>query len=590
MSSLLASARRLSRAYAARTGSFRPWLPLLFGLAVVNAGLQMAIPPVAGFILDLVLRDAEAFVEQRLVWVALLLVVATLAYAGIEYWQKIFLCRTSCQVKAVFQRELYRHLLHLDDAFYQRNRGGDIASRLTKDLEEGVNPALWSAAQITFGVASVVGATIILFLHSHWLGLLFLSVLPVWALFLRHIGSWARSQWRRIKDDFGQLNARASEDMSNQSLIRLSGKEAERAAAFRAAGTAYRDLAIGLDRKIALAWTSQSTVLTFVLPLVVLLLCASSLRQELSPGALLTVFGTWMSAVMPLSLLGYHVPSMASGLSSMERVFDFFDARPEVQVSAAAKPLRLERAAIRLAGVTFGYPGNPRPVLDAIDLDIPGGTRLALVGPSGSGKSTLAQLVMRFHDPSAGSISIDGQDLRSLHLSSLRRSIGLVQQETQLWSGSLRDNLAFIAPEATEERLWTALAQAELADFVRQTAQGLDTLVGERGVRLSGGQRQRLALARLFLQSPRIVILDEATSALDGLAEQAVQAAMQRLMAGRTAIIIAHRLATVVDCDRIIVLESGRITGAGTHSELRATHAVYADMCSGQGLGIAGIR
>jgi ABC-type multidrug transport system fused ATPase/permease subunit len=267
-------------------------------------------------------------------------------------------------------------------------------------------------------------------------------------------------------------------------------------------------------------------------------------------------------------------------------VFGFLAETPVVRDAEDARHLVVTGGNIRFENLCFTYPGEQtRLVLDDVSLEIPGGSRCALVGPSGSGKSTLAHLLLRFHDPQSGRITIDGQHVAHLTQHSLRRTLGLVQQDSSVWAGSLRDNLLFVRPEADDAALWHALEQAELASFVRHTPEGLDTMLGEQGVRLSGGQRQRLALARLFLVSPPIIILDEATSALDGPSEQAVLRSIGRLAAEtRTLLVIAHRLSTIVDCEQIVVLARGRIVDRGTHAELLARCDTYRDLCREQGL------
>ncbi|MFW5844933.1 MAG: ABC transporter ATP-binding protein [Planctomycetota bacterium] len=580
--------RRILSCYTDRAGRYRRWIPVALLLVILNAGLQALLPRVAGSLLDLILADAAAFIRDW--WWPLLaaLLLGAGLYAAIDYGQKLFTSLISAQVKAAFQRDLYAHLLHLDEAFYQRTRAGDVSGRLTKDVTEGVEPLFWSVSQMLFALIMVLVASTVLMLLHVVLGALFCALLPVWVLYARFLLRRAYALDHSLKEEFGRLNARATEDITNQALIRVFAKEDDRASAFHTAAVAYRDKALRLSRFTSLVFAGLSALLTFVLPLAVVLLCATVLRADFSPGELLAAYGTWVAASMPMEMLTRYLPFFVSSYASLQRVFAFFDEEPLVRDAPAAVPLRIVAGTVHFETVRFAYPAAPeQTVLTDIDLTLPGGRRCALVGASGSGKSTLAHLLMRFHDPTAGRITIDGQDLRTLRQQDLRRSIGLVQQESLLWSGSIRDNLRFVRPTADDAALWAALEQAELGPFVRRTPDGLDTILGERGVRLSGGQRQRLALARLFLLAPPIVVLDEATSALDGVAERAVQAAMQRLLQGRTALIIAHRLSTVIDCDRIVVLDAGRIIATGIHHELLTGCAVYRRLCAQQGIGAA---
>lgn len=578
--------KHLLSAYLQRSGGYRRWIPVIFLAVQANALVQAGMPWLSGWCLDLIIADARVFVQYWLLWTLAGLLVLCLLYAGLEFVQKMFITLVSARVKRAFQRDLYTHLLELDEAFYLRQRAGDISSRLTKDLAEGIEPLFFNCCQCVFASTMLIIASGVLFSLSPILGWFFLGIVPLWALYARLFLRRARVLDRAMKEEFGQLNARATEDISNQALVRVFAKEADRARAFRAAAERYRYKALALSRYVHGGFAVVSGLLSFVLPLEMILLAMSLFEVRLSAGELLAAYGTWVVASLPMDILTQSLPQFVSCYTGLVRVYDFLNERPLVMDAADARDLQVSQGAIRIQQLDFHYPGCETQVLQDIHLEISGGSRCALVGASGSGKSSLAHLVMRFYDPTSGCITIDGQDLRHISQHSLRRSIGLVQQDSLLWAGSVRDNLQFVLPEATEEDLWSALEQADLATFIRNTSDGLETVLGERGVRLSGGQRQRLALARLFLRQPRIVILDEATSALDGLAERAVQAAMARLLAGRTALIIAHRLSTVLDCEQIVVLEAGRIIDRGVHADLLQRCPCYRSLCQRQGLAL----
>jgi ABC-type multidrug transport system fused ATPase/permease subunit len=277
-------------------------------------------------------------------------------------------------------------------------------------------------------------------------------------------------------------------------------------------------------------------------------------------------------------------------LAAIERIFEFLDSKPEVVEAAEAVPLEIKSGSVSLEHVDFGYTsrdGRPaRTVLSDIDLNVEGGTTVAFVGRSGAGKTTIASLVARFYDPTAGRVTIDGQNVRSLTLSSLRDKIGVVHQDALLFSTSIRENLCYGKQNATEKEMWEALDNANIKSFVEALPQELNTVIGERGVKLSGGQRQRLALARAFLKNPPILILDEATSALDSEAENLIRDAIRRLMSKRTSFMIAHRLAMAVNADKIVVLDQGRIVEVGTHEQLVAKRGLYATLFSEQTRGL----
>ncbi|MCP9438254.1 MAG: ATP-binding cassette domain-containing protein [Nitrospira sp.] len=268
---------------------------------------------------------------------------------------------------------------------------------------------------------------------------------------------------------------------------------------------------------------------------------------------------------------------LSNSLAAIDRLFEYFDTQPHVIERADAMPLPQCRGAIVFDRVCFGYESD-NPVLRDINLAIAPGETIALVGPSGAGKTTLANLIPRFYDPTAGRLLLDGNDLRDLALAALRRHIGIVSQETILFSGTVQENLLLARPDATTEEMLAALEAANAREFVERLPEGLWTEIGERGAALSGGQKQRLALARAFLKDPRILLLDEATSALDARAERRIQQALERLLKSRTSIVIAHRLSTILNADRIVVLDAGRIVDVGRHAELLERGGLYAQL------------
>jgi ABC-type multidrug transport system fused ATPase/permease subunit len=580
-------ARSILAHYLARIGPRRRRVPALIVLIVVNAAIQVGIPRAAGGLLDVITADPAAFVARWLWPVIAGAAGLTLCYLLLESFIKNTCTEINAHAKAAHQEDLYRHMLALDEAFYLRSRAGDLSNRLTKDVTEGIEPLFWNFNQVIWIAAMLLFAIATLF-SMHWqLGVAYVALLPVWFWLSLRVVARAGKLDQETKEAFAKLNARVTEDIANQGLIRFFAKEEDRARAFERAADDYRARALALSRLTTGVLTGMNTLVFFALPLGLVLLCAWLLRDRLSGGDILAAYGVWMVSMVPIEMTANFLPAFVSNIGALKRVFAFLGETPVVRDAPDARPLVPARGEIRFENLRFSYPGEQgRLVIDDVSLRIPGGTRCALVGPSGSGKSTLAHLLMRFHDPQSGRITIDGQEVAGLTQESLRRTIGLVQQESLLWGGTLRDNLLFVRPEAEEAALWHALEQAELAGFVRRIPEGLDTVLGERGVRLSGGQRQRLALARLFLVSPPIIVLDEATSALDGPSEQAVLRSIGRLARdARTMLIIAHRLSTVLECEQIAVLARGRVIDRGTHRELLARCETYRELCREQGLG-----
>jgi subfamily B ATP-binding cassette protein MsbA len=296
-----------------------------------------------------------------------------------------------------------------------------------------------------------------------------------------------------------------------------------------------------------------------------------------TPGTFFSFITALLLAYEPLKRLANLNAAMQAGLAAADRIFAMIDLEPAIVDRPTAKPLTLQGGAIRLEQVGFAYEGSAeRPALDSVDIDVPAGATIALVGPSGAGKSTIFNLIPRFFDPQAGRVAIDGQDVRDLTLSSLRRSIALVSQDVLLFDDSIRANILYGRPEASEAEVIEAARAAQAWEFIETLPQGLDMMVGPRGAKLSGGQRQRIAIARAMLRNAPILLLDEATSNLDPESERAVQTALARLMRGRTTLVIAHRLATVAAADRIYVLDQGRVVETGPHPELMALGGLYA--------------
>ena len=579
---------RMLRGFYRRCGQHRRKVWAMFVLVTISGLFQASIPRVSGLLLDAIVADPSGFVA-RWFWPFLLMVfMATIFYGIIDYGQKMAVTLASVEVSRRYQTDLYAQLLHLDEGFYQRRQAGDIAMRLSKDVDEGIDPLLYSAAQLTFALMVGSLSTIILFNLHPVFGLAFIILLPFWLVFGRYVLKRSYALSKVLKDEFGKLNARATEDMTNQALIRIFAKEDDRGHNFRQAAEQYRDRAIRLGRFTTAASSVQKSLVSFVLPLAMVTVCIPLIDQDLTAGSVFAAYATWTFAYMPISMCMFHIPRIMSCFASLRRVFEFFDEVPSVQDAQGARPLTPSGGVVRFSQVDFAYPAagdKPAvPVLQQVNLTLPAGKSCAVVGATGSGKSTLASLLLRFYDVSAGEVTIDGQDIRQVTQHSLRRAIGIVQQESQLWAGTVRENLAFACPHASEQDMLQALDRAVLSSFIRFSPDGLDTVLGERGVRLSGGQRQRLALARLFLLSPAIVILDEATSALDGLAERAVQQAMAELLKDRTALIIAHRLSTIIDCDHIVVMRHGQIVDQGTHRALRQRCAYYNELCQQQNL------
>lgn len=472
---------------------------------------------------------------------------------------------------------LFEHVQRLSHAFFTRNQSGMIVSRVVNDLTVAQN--FVGSALTNVWMDSIVLAVLVAILASIHpaMTLVSLSLMPIYIVSLRTVGARLRLISREAQQRLEILSGGLQEKVAGVSVVKGFGREHQETLAF--ASQADKLLAKILS---SVRFTAANEVLVGLVVhsspvLVVWYGVHLILAGQLTIGQLtqfLLYLGMFYFPLQRLSELGVV---LANSVAAIERIFEYFDTQPQVVERPGARVLGAVAGRIEYERVFFSYDSG-RPVLHGISLVIAPGELVAFVGPSGSGKSTLANLVPRFYDPDAGRVTIDGEDLRELTLASLRRHIGIVNQETILFSGTVLENLALARPEATAAQIAAALEAANAAEFVEALPEGLWTEIGERGAILSGGQKQRLAIARAFLKDPRILILDEATSSLDSRSEHHIQEALARLLRGRTSIVIAHRLSTVLAADRIVVVADGRIVESGRHEALLAAGGLYAQL------------
>jgi ATP-binding cassette, subfamily B, bacterial MsbA len=486
---------------------------------------------------------------------------------------------TSTLVEALVTRdlrnEIFSHLLRLDLPYYQRTRAGQIISRTTMDVDGMRSLVTNNLTRLLSSVLQALFLLLTLLALSWKLTLVALVALPPM------LGLWARFRSRlrrgvmRVLDAVGEVSARLQEVVAGIRLVKASGAERWEEARFRSLTQRHYKALSRNDR-----WRKffpPATEMITATAILALIWYGSWLvleRGELSAPEFVTALLVAGKLMSPVKFVAQFPALVQPGLAAAERAFALVDAPVEVADSAGARAADGFRDALRFEGVSFAYGSDP-PVLHGIDLEIRPGEVVALVGPSGAGKSTLADLVPRFHDPTAGRLTLDGTDLRELHLESLRALLGIVTQETILFHDTVRSNIAYGVEHASPEAIEAAARAAHAHEFIVRLPEGYDTVLGEKGARLSGGQRQRIAIARALLRDPPVLILDEATSALDTESERLVQAAIEELMADRTVLVIAHRLSTVRRADQIVVLEAGRIVERGRHAELLAARGAY---------------
>lgn len=563
----------------------RAWLlvPANVVLMVAITVFQAVSPRISGWLIDALRTDPVHFARSIAGPGIAVLCAVTVLYFLVELAQKTVQSWICLSVRAGFQRDLYRHLLRLSEDFYQRTKVGEIATRMTKDMDSGIGPFYQTICQAIWAFGLMLVASTVL-AGIHWsFGALFLSVSTAWAFVGRFYFERMFTRQRDLSDQYGTLSSRMTEGMASQELVRAFTAERRREDELRRDISDYLAKSLSISRINTTVWAGTEAFLMYFAPLVALTLAIGDGGTRFTVGEIVAVYGTWAFAAGPLLNLIFVTRGLVSSRASIDRVLEFFDETPLVRDAPGAPRLRISRGAIGLSNVGFAYPLRAeRRVLDCLTIDVRPGARTAIVGPSGSGKSTIVSLLLRLYDPQSGTVLIDDQDLRSVAQQSVREQIGLVMQDTILLSGSIRDNLRFIRPLATDSQMEQALRNAGLWEFVQGTGKGIDTVVGEKGVGLSGGQRQRLGIARVFLQDPPIVVFDEATSALDSVTERGIQDAMKSLFRGRTSIVIAHRLSTILECDAIVVLIDGMVVATGTHEELVHKCELYRRMCQEQ--------
>ena len=507
--------------------------------------------------------------------ISVLLIVFTLAKGVAEYLSTYLMARIGQSAVLKLRQDLYSHLLSQSATFFERHRTNYLVSRLVSSaaaIETAVTSTIRDMLRESFTLIAFLSAS---FYYSWRLTLGSLAIAPIIAVLTAKFGKSLRNLARESFEGSKRLTDTAQEALANQGIVKAYRAEKREEARFTAVA---KTIVRANLRSASIAGAAPPTIEMIGIVFVVLLLFFGQ-REIISDRMNTAQFVTFLFFLFrsydPMRKLSRLQNSMEQALAAAHHVWEVMDEHAAIKQKADASELSPLKTEIELRGVSFGYANETRSVLRAVDLKIQAGTMVALVGESGGGKSTLTKLLPRFHDPSAGSVLWDGIDLKDATLSSLRRQIALVTQETVLFNDTVRHNIAYGKPEATDQEVQEAAQIAFADEFIREMPNGYDTIVGERGIFLSGGQRQRLAIARAILVNAPVLILDEATSALDAESERLVQRAISNLIRNRTTIVIAHRLSTIRRADRIVVMEAGCIIEMGTHTELLSRDGQY---------------
>ena len=545
-------------------------LVTLLGFTLVG----LAPPYLAKLAVDEGIRTGDTHRLAVIVAIFAAAAVGTLVLSGLQTYATGW---TGERILADLRNRLFAHLQRLSLGFYERNRTGVIISRITNDVEaldQLVTDGVTSLVQNTL---LLVGTAVVLFWLDWRLALATLVVVPLMGLATAWFRVRSNRAYRRVRERLGLVTATLAEDIAGMRVVQSFTREPRNQESFRGVNERYREAnyeTVVLNGLYFPAVDFLSSVATAI----VLGYGGSRLLDgDLSFGDLLAFMLYLSNFFDPVQQLSQLYNTFLSAIAALDKIIDVLDEEPEVTDREDAIELPRIEGHVRFDGVRFGYGSLPE-VLHGIDLDVPAGTTVALVGHTGAGKSTIAKLIARFYDPHEGVLSIDGHDLRTVSQHSLRRQLGIVPQEGFLFAGTVAENIAFGLPEATREQVVAAATTVGAHAFVEELEQGYDTELGERGFRLSLGQRQLVAFARALLADPRILILDEATSSVDIGTERQIERALRRLLDGRTAFVIAHRLSTIRDADLIVVLEHGLVVEQGTHAELLAGRGVYTSL------------
>lgn len=554
----------LLKRFAAYYRPHRGLFALDFSSAVVAGLLELAFPVAVTLFIDKLLPTNQLGV---IAFASLGLLLIYIVNAGLQvivtYWGHML----GLKIETEMRRKAFDHLQKLSFGFFDNQKTGHLVARLTKDLEEIGEVAHHGPEDLFIALMTLIGALVLMLWVHVPLALLTAIIVPVTAILTTVYGQRMTATWHALYGRVAEFNARIEENVGGIRVVQAFANEDHERALFAKNNGNYLATKLEAYKVMAASMSLSYLSMRFVQVVVMLAGAWFVVQDELTAGGFIGFLLLVNVFFRPIDKINSIIETYPKGLAGFQRYCQFLDTQPDIADRVDARAVARLKGDIEYRNVRFGY-GRQQPVFDGLTLSIRAGETIAFVGTSGAGKTTICSLLPRFYEVTDGSIAIDGIDIRDMTLKSLRSHIGIVAQDVFLFAGTIRDNIAYGRLGATEAEMAEAARRARLDNVIAALPAGLDTIIGERGVKLSGGQKQRLAIARIFLKNPPILILDEATSALDTETERAIQQSLAELAQGRTTLVIAHRLATITNADRILVVENGKIVEQGSHAEL----------------------